>query len=320
MPELGNIDQFISEVEAISDGCQQQTEKVSDLTNDLDKCEKDLEKAIGEIREDATKFDGEFTTDHEESCTELEKFIALLEKLADEGIGEFLKTFTEIGNATERDCEQFESELDSEFNDLDNNGFKEVDQGIDDCEKLVTEQENETKQSFDQYESHCEEQESLTSQFAQATMGIFGSVSENMSDTLSEAVSSGMDFFTTGLTTGLSNMEKGLGETWSFLEEGFNLFNSGADTLGNSLADAGMQILGNAMSNITDRLMEEMSALFTRLCEEVFQALLGEFTEQLVTMGIGQAITTATAPYAPVIIAANLVLGIIEKLLSVFGM
>ena len=320
MPELGNLTQFVSEVEKTVDACAAKTEEISDLTNDLDKAEKDLEKAIGEIREDAEKFSTDFEADHGETLSGLDQFIALLEKLAGEGIGDFLKTFEDIDEKTEQTCEQQRSELQSTFNDLENDGFKELEKGVEDCEQIVSDQENETKQSFEQFEGHVEDQKGITSQFKDATVGIFGTVVENLTDTLTNEVSTGFDSFTSGLTGSLGDITQGISDVGGLLTEGFNLFNQGSDQLGTALTDAASQILTNTMSHMTDTLMNGLEQMFANLCEQVFQGLMSEFTEQLATMVIGQTITTATAQFAPVLIAAKIVLGIIEKLLSLLGM
>lgn len=320
MPELGNLTQFVSEVEKTVDACAAKTEEISDLTNDLDKCEKELEQAIGEIRDDAEKFTTDFEADHAETLSGLDQFIALLEKLAGEGIGDFLKTFEDIDEATERTCDQARSELDGSFRELENDGFKELEKGVDDCEQIVSDQENETKQSFEQYEGHVEDQKNITTTFKDATAAIFGTVGENLTDTLTSEVSSGFDAFTSGLTSSLGDITQGISDVGGLLTEGFNLFSKGSDDLGSHLTEAVGKILTDTMSHMTDNLMNQLEQMFVNLCEQVFQALLSEFAEQMIVMGIGQAVTTATAQFAPVIIAAKVVLGIIEKLLSLLGM
>jgi DNA anti-recombination protein RmuC len=320
MPELGNLTEFISEVEQLASTCQTKNEEISDLTSDLNKCEDDIEKAIVDIREDAQKFTTDFETEHAESLSGLDTFIALLEKLAGEGIGDFLKTFEDIDEATDKACEAGRNELDGSFKELENDGFKELEKGIDDCEQIVSDQENETKQSFEQYEAHTEEQKTITSAFKDATVGIFGTVVENLTDTLTSEVGSSFDSFTSGLTSNLGEIAQNISDVGGALTQGFDMFNKGADDLGNMLTTAVGEVFTNTMSHMTDSLMSHLEQIFANLCEQVFQGLMQEFVEQLVVMGIGQAVTTATAQFAPVIIAAKIVLGIIEKLLSLIGM
>ena len=343
MPELGNLTQFVSEVEQTITACASKTEEISDLTNDLDKAEKDLEKHIGEIHDDAQKFTTDFEGDHHDNMTGLDTFIALLEKLAGEGIGEFLKTFEDIDDTTDKAVEHHKTDLTGSFHELENDGFKELEKGVDDCEQTVSDQENETKQSFEQYESHCEEQKNITSHFKEATASIFGTVSSNLTDTLTHEVSTGFESFTSALnavaaagfdteaiehrslplpklTSNLGDIAQGIGDVGQLVTEGFNLFSKGSDDLGSHLTEMAGKILTDTMSHMTDNLMNQLEQMFVHLCEQVFQGLMTEFTEQLAKMLIGQAITTASAEFAPFIIAAKIVLGIIEKLLSLLGM
>jgi hypothetical protein len=307
MPELGNLTTFISEVEKTVEGCSAKTEEISDLTGDLDDQESELEKIIVEIRTDAT-------------VSGLEEFIALLEKLAGEGIGEFLKTFEDIDETTDKACQEHTSDLDSSFNDLENDGFKHLEQGIEDCENTVSEQERESKKSFDDYESHVEDQKSITDTFKEATATIFGSVSENLTDALTSEITSGFDNFTSGLTSNLGDIVKNVADVGGLLTEGFNLFDKGAADIGDLFMQSLGDIVTDTMSHMTDTLMQGLEDMFKNLCEQVFQALVSEFTEQMATMVIGQTITTACGPYSGVIVAANIVLSIIEKLLSLIGM
>jgi len=293
---------------------------MSDLAHDIETTEGDLEKALEEIQEDAQKFATDFETDHHDTVTGLEQFIALLEKLATEGIGDFLKTFQDIDDTTDKAVESHKTELTSAFGELEKDGFEAHKHGVEECEHTVSEQETETKQSFEQYESHCEEQKSITTTFKEATAAIFGSASENLTDTLTSAVSSGFDSFTSGLTENLGDIAHGISDVGQLVTEGFNLFSKGSDDLGSHLTEMAGNILKDTMSHMTDTLMEQLEQMFVHLCEQVFQGLMTEFTEQLAKMLIGQAITTASAEFAPIIIAAKIVLGIIEKLLSLLGM
>jgi methyl-accepting chemotaxis protein len=320
MPELGNLTQFVSEVEQTVTACASKTEEISDLTNDLDKAEKDIEKHIGEIHDDAQKFTTDFEGDHHDTITGLDQFIALLEKLAGEGIGEFLKTFDDIDDTTEKAVEHHKSEMTSSFHELDNDGFKELEKGVHDCEQTVSEQEHETTQSFEQYQSHCEEQKNITSHFKEATASVFSTVSQNLTDTLTHEVSSGFESFTSGLTSNLGDIASGIADVGHLVTEGFHAFGKGSDDLGSHLTEMAGKIFTDSMSHMTDNLMHQLEQMFVHLCEQVFQGLMTEFTEQLAKMLIGQAITTASAEFAPFIIAAKIVLGIIEKLLSLLGM
>jgi hypothetical protein len=320
MPEVGNIQKFVQEVVATTEGCDAKTEEISDLTNDLDEQEKELEKIISEIRTDASKFNTDFEADHSETVSGLQEFIALLEKLAGEGIGDFLKTFDDIDDATDKAADKHKSDLDSSFQDLENDGFKHLEEGIEHCEGTVSDQERESKQSFDDYESHVDEQKNITTTFKEATATIFGSVVENLTDSLTSEVSSGFDSFTSGLTSGLGDITKGISDVGGLLTEGFNLFDKGADDLGQHLMEMAGNVITDTMSHMSDTLMQGLEDMFKHLCEQVFQELVSEFVEQMAVMTIGQTITTACGPYSGVIVAANVVLSIIEKLLSLLGM
>jgi hypothetical protein len=319
MPELGNLDSFISEVAATCDGLQQSSEKMSDLRADLDSLEDKIEEAIKEIKEDAKKFDTDLESDHEDYCNGVEEFTNLLEKLATQVMGDFIKTFEEVGDTTETAVDKHRASLQSGFDELENDGFKVAEQGVEDCEGITSSQDTDTQKCFDDFESHCEDQKDIATTFKDATVTIFTSVSENLTQNLTKSLTDGFDTFDTGLTTGLATIGKGLTEVSGLVTDGFNLFEKGADDLGETLIKETLEIFTNAGKNMTDILMERMTQMFTNLCEDVFQGLIQEFVTQGVTAAVGQAITTATAPWAPFIIAANVALGIIDKLLSLLS-
>ena len=318
-PAISNVQEFIEQAAATRDAFQKNNETADDLFTDIDKLEDQVEEDLDKFSADVKKFTEDFGSSHDETVNGLEELIKLLEELATQRLGDVMETFKDIGDDIDDDCEKHRKELDSEFDDLENEGYGTCEEGVNDTEGLVSRLVSEAKQAFDEMESHVGSLENMTTQLKDASTAVFSMVDDTVSDTLSNAVQSGRDMFENGLNSGFDAMESGLTGVMGLVEGGFSAFEGGFSQLGDHLMQMGGKILGDCVDNIADNLMEGMQEMFRNLLEDVLEGLVQEFIEAIITMGVGQAITTAVSPYAPIIIAAYNVLKIINEILNMLG-
>jgi phage-related protein len=318
-PAIGNVTEFIEQAAATRDAFQKNNEKADDLQDDIDKLEDKIEEDLNKFSGDVKKFTEDFGNSHDETCNGLEELIKLLEELATTRLGDMMETFQDVGDDIEQDCSKHRQELEGEFKDLEDDGYGTCDEGVNDTEGLVSRLVSEAKQAFDDMESHVGSLENMTTQFKDASVGVFSMVDDTVSDTLTNAVQSGRDMFESGLNAGFDTMESGLTGVMGLVEGGFSAFEGGFGQLGDMLSQMGGKILGDCVDNIADNLMESMQEMFTNMLESVLEGLVQEFIEAAITMGVGSAITTAVSPYAPIIIAAYNVLKIINEILNMLG-
>jgi len=82
----------------------------------------------------------------------------------------------------------------------------------------------------------------------------------------------------------------------------------------------GKQILEDAVNNIKDELMQQLEDAFKEMIEEFVRELIEDVIESIVMMGVGQAITTALAPYVPILAACKAIVGVINDLLDALNL
>lgn len=96
----------------------------------------------------------------------------------------------------------------------------------------------------------------------------------------------------------------------------FETFSSTTDQMGDEMIDLGADLFQQVGDIVSDEIESGIQELIEDTIETTVNDLMEEVMENLVTMQLGVTVTTALAPYIPVIIAAKAVLGIIKKLIS----
>jgi ABC-type transporter Mla subunit MlaD len=316
---LDKFEAFIDLLGKTRNDFQQNSQRIDSLEDELNKKEDEAEKQIGAFSKSVDDFTDGFATAHQETIGALETMIAALGDLADDRLGEAIKTVEEVESEVEKAVDAFSSTLQGGFDDLSADGFEAASSSVDTLEALVGELKQGAEDAFGELEDSLEEMRREAETARNTTVDSFNDVADEVKDALTEAVDSGFEAFTGGLNAGAQLLEGGLGNLGELLETSFTSFEGAAEQIGESLMDAGRQILEDAQHHVQDELMNTMQDAFANMVEEVVAGLVQEIAESIVMMTAGSAITTAIGAYVPALVAAKKIVGTINDLLDMLN-
>jgi hypothetical protein len=296
---------------------QQQSERIDRLGDQLNEKDEAAETQLSAFSKSVDDFTGGFAASHLATIGALDKMIEALGDLADDRLGDAIKTVDGIEDEVEKAVDVFSNALQAGFDDLSEEGYGAAGSTVDDLEELVGNLKDEAEEQFGNLETALEGFRRDAEAARNATVDVFADVADEVKDTLTSAVDTGFETFTGGLTAGAQLLEGGLGNLGDLFDAGFSGFQNAAEQIGEMVMDTGKTILTDAQQHVQDELLNTMNDAFSNMVEEVVAGLIQEIVESTVMMTAGSAITTAIGSFVPALVAAKAIVGTINDLLEI---